>query len=106
MRGVPQTKILIEPIDYQPEFHPLERRFEGDIDFAVFDLQPDQLQPDRAVAERYETRGVHVEAQVGCLKMAAFTEQRAPPHVECHAMRRHIAWVMQHGTAGQQEADP
>ena len=106
MLGVPQTEILIEPIDYQPEFRPLERRFESDIDFAVFDLQPDQLQADRAVAERYETGGAHVEAQVGRLKMTPFTEQRAPPHVECHAMRRYIARMMQQGTAGQQDADP
>ena len=70
----------------------------------LFDLQPDQLQPDRAVAERYETRGLHMEAQVRRLEMAAFTEQRAPPHVERHPMRRHIARMMQQGTAGQQDA--
>jgi hypothetical protein len=38
---VPQAEILVEPIDYQPELRPLERRFEGDINLAFFDLQPD-----------------------------------------------------------------
>ena len=106
MLGVPLTKILTEPVDDEPEFRPLERRLESDIEFAVFDIQLDQLQPDRAVTERYETGGMDLEAQVGRLEMATFTEQRSPPHVECHAMRRHIARMMQQGTAGQQDAHP
>ena len=46
MLGVPQAEILIEPVDDEPEFRPLERGLERDIDLAVLDLQLDQLQPD------------------------------------------------------------
>ena len=42
----------------------------------------------------------------GAFKLAAFGEQGAPPHVERHAMRRHVARVMHQRSAGQQDADP
>jgi len=74
MLGVPQAEILIEPLDHEPEFYPFERRFERDIDHAALDLQLDQLQPNRALAQRHEAQRAQADAQVGRLQLAAFTE--------------------------------
>ena len=53
-------------------------------------------------------RNVRRRMPTGCFnRQAAFGEQRAPPHVECHAMRRHIARVMhRQRPAGQQRCGP
>ena len=41
--GAPHAEILFEPLGYEPEVHPFERRFERDLDLSVLDLQLDQL---------------------------------------------------------------
>ena len=61
--GAPHAEILIEPFRDEPEIHPLERRFERDLDLSVLDLQLDQLQPDRAFAQRHEAQGAQADAQ-------------------------------------------
>src|ERR1700733_3428267 len=45
-----------------------------------------------------------MKSQIGCGRMAAFAEQRTPLHVQCHAMRRHVAGMMQWRVAAQQDS--
>jgi hypothetical protein len=106
MRGVPKTQVLTDPIGNEPEFRPFKRRLESHIELAVFDLHPDQLHPDRAVTQRYETTGMHMQSQVRRLQLTPFTAQSAPPQIKCHAMRRHIAGMMQQGTVRQHDTHP
>ncbi len=101
MPGAPYAEILIDPLGDKPEFHPLERRFERDIDRAVLELPLDQLQPDRPLAHRHEAQRAHAQRQGAHRQLAGFTEQCASPHVERHAMRRHLAGVVQQGSTGQ-----
>ena len=76
--GAPHAEILIEPLGDEPEVHPLERRFERDLDLSVLDLQLDQLQPNRALAERHEAQRAHVDAHVGCLRHGGLRLSNAP----------------------------
>ena len=68
MLGAPHAEILLEPLGYEPEIQPFERRFERDLDLSVLDLQLDQLQPNRALAQRHEAQRAQADAHVGCLQ--------------------------------------
>ena len=92
------------PFGYEPKVHSVERRLESDLDLSLFDLHLDQLQPNRALAQRHQAQCAQAEdAQFGCFQ-AGSAEQCALPQIECHAMRQHIARVMHQRPAGQQDA--
>ena len=67
MLGAPHAEILIELLGDESEVQPFERRFERDLDLCVPELQLDQLQPHRALAQRHEAQSAPAQAAVGCL---------------------------------------
>ena len=103
--GAPHAEILIEPLRDETEIDPLERRFECELNLSVLDLQLDQLQPKRALAERHDAQSAQADAHARCLQQAAFANQRSPLHVEHHAMGRSVGGVMHQRPARQQDAD-
>src|ERR1700753_3443495 len=102
MLGAPDAEIWFDPLGHEIEVNAFKRGFEHDFACPVLDFELDELQPDRALAERYEAQRPGMDAQFARFRVVTFGEHDASPHVEGHAVGRHISRMLHKRTARQQ----